>query len=76
MTPVDLQVKRSVVSRIKFPNRVSLDHIRTQLRRLKATGQLTIQCYQGGVTLVTFVAENDLNGHDRVELQFDTPTIP
>jgi hypothetical protein len=76
MTPVDLHIRRSVVSKIKFPNRVSLDHVRQQLRKLHATGTMTLQFYQGGVTLVTFVAENDLNGHDRVELQFDTPIIP
>lgn len=76
MTPVDLQIKRSVVSRINFPNRVSLDHIKRQLRRIRATGQLTINVSRGGINTVTFVAENDLNGHTNIELQFDTPTIP
>lgn len=76
MTPIDLQIKRSVVSEIHFPNRIDLDNIKSQLHRIKATGKLTIEVYQGGLTSITFVAKNDLNGHDKIELHFNTPTLP
>ncbi len=76
MTPIDLQVKRSVVSEIHFPNRTSLDNIKNQLRKLKATGQLICHVSQGGINAVTFVAKNDLNGSQHIELKFDTPILP
>lgn len=76
MTPVDLKIKRSVVSTINFSNRVSLDHIKHELRKIRATGQLTIHVSQGGINAVVFEARNSLNGNDHVELLFDTPTLP
>ena len=76
MSPIDTQVKRSVVSEIRFSNRESLEAIKHQLKRIKATGKLTVHVSQGGINAVTFEARNELNGHSHVELIFDTPTLP
>jgi hypothetical protein len=64
------EIRRSVLSRSKYPNKSSLDRIANSLRLIHATGKLTINFSQGGVNSVTFEASHDLNGSDRMELQF------
>lgn len=76
MAPLDLQIKRSVVSEITFSNKISLDQIKTQLRRIKATGKLIVNVSQGGVNTVYFEARNSLDGQSHVELLFNTPDLP
>jgi hypothetical protein len=71
----DFSVRRSVVSEIRFSNQESLDSIKSKLRRARATGQLTVHVSQGGINTVTFVAKNDLDGHQHIELLFDTPSL-
>ena len=68
-----VDVRRAVVSTSQFPNRTSLDAVSKHLRSIKATGQLVINFSQGGINSVTFEAQHKLNGHDHVELIFDSP---
>lgn len=64
------EVRRSVVSRTKFSNKSSLDRIDRYLRVIGAMGKLTVTYSQGGKNIVSFEAEQSLNGSDRVEIQF------
>lgn len=70
--PVRLEVHRAVVSESKFPNRTSLDLIAKHLRTIRATGKLTINFSLGGISGVTFEARNTLNGHDHLEIKFES----
>jgi hypothetical protein len=65
-----LDIKRSVVSQSRFPNKSSLDIIAKHLHMIGATGKLTIDFSQGGINSVSFEARHSLNGSDKLEIQF------
>lgn len=73
---IDLAVKRLVLSVVQFPRKTSLDNIARHIRTIKGTGALIVHFSQGGINAVTFESRNSLDGHNHVELKFNTPTLP
>lgn len=65
-----IDIKRSVVSQSKFPNKSSLDIIAKHLHVIGATGKLVVDISQGGINSVSFEARHSLNGSDKLEIQF------
>lgn len=68
-----IEIKRSVVSVSRFPNKSSIDKLIKSLRTIKARGKLVVHLSDGGITTVQFEASHELNGHDHLELQFAPP---
>lgn len=62
--------RRFVVSETSLPTKISLEEIRQQLKRIRATGKLVVNFSQGSANTVTFEARQSINGDDHVEIKF------
>jgi hypothetical protein len=68
-----IEIRRSVVSVSRFHNRSSLDSLVKHLRSIRARGKLTVNLSDGGISAIQFEATYLLNGHDNIEILFESP---